>query len=75
MTGVPLGTSIGGEMRLLMWAGGMVVSIGALGGVLGALSNRSARPEARPISDVISGFFAGRTVSLPSAPRRVSSSG
>jgi hypothetical protein len=46
-------------MRLLLWAGAMVVSIGALGGVLGALSNRSARPGPT-FSESFSAYLAGR---------------
>jgi hypothetical protein len=46
-------------MRLLMWAGAMVVSFGALGGILGALSNRAARPGPT-LGESFSAYLAGR---------------
>jgi hypothetical protein len=62
-------------MRLLMWAGAMVVSMGALGGVLGALSNRAAH-LGPTFSESFSAFLAGRARYLASNDRtHVRSSG
>jgi hypothetical protein len=62
-------------MRLLVWAGGMVASIGALGGILGALSNRAARPGPT-LGESFSAYLAGRARFLASTSRpNVRSSG
>ena len=61
-------------MRLLVWAGAMVISVGALGGVLGALSNRAARPGPT-LGESFSAYVAGRARMLASrTPPRVTSS-
>lgn len=62
-------------MRLLVWLGAMVLVIGAVGGILGALADRAARPGTRPLSEVASAYVVGRFASLRSASRRRASSG
>lgn len=46
-------------MWLLTWVG-TVLLVGALGGMLGALAERSAEPGVTPLSEFVSAFFAGR---------------
>lgn len=62
-------------MWLLVWIG-TVLLLGALGGVLGALAERGARPGVTPFSEFVSAFFAGRIEALRfGSKRRVTSSG
>ena len=62
-------------MRLLVWAGAMVVSIGALGGVMGALSNRAARPGPT-LGESFAAYVSGRARMLASSsPQRSRPSG
>jgi len=63
-------------MWLLMWVGAMILTIGALGGVLGALATRAARPGVTPLGEMVSAFLAGRAVSRRGEPKaRVPSHG
>jgi hypothetical protein len=56
-------------MWLLAWAG-MVLLVGVLGGILGALAQRSARPGVTPLTEFVSAFFARRAESLRSGSNR-----
>lgn len=49
-------------MWLLAWAG-TVLLLGLLGGILGALAERSARPGVTPFTEFVSAFFARRAES------------
>ncbi len=49
-------------MWLLLWVGAMILTIGMIGGVLGALAERASRPGVTPLSEMVSTFFAGRTI-------------
>ena len=58
-----------------MWLGG-ILCLGVLGGVMGALVNRSARPGVTLLSEVVSAFFVDRVKVDPSGShRRVPSRG
>ena len=61
-------------MWLLGWVVAMVLTIGVIGGVLGALADRAARPGVTPLGDMVSAFLAGRA-SRREAGRRVPSHG
>jgi hypothetical protein len=47
-------------MWLLTWVVAMVLTIGVIGGVLGALADRAARPGVTPLGELVAGFFSGR---------------
>lgn len=53
-------------MWLVMWFGGILV-LGVLGGIMGALVNRSARPGVTLLSQVVSAFFVDRVKAIRSS--------
>jgi hypothetical protein len=60
-------------MWLLAWAGTVLI-VGLLGGILGALSARAARPGVTPLTTFVAAFFAGaRRGRLGGSNRRISS--
>jgi hypothetical protein len=62
-------------MWLVMWLGA-ILCLGALGGVMGALVNRSARPGVTLLSQVVSALFVDRVKAIRSSShRRVPSRG
>ncbi|MGH2597507.1 MAG: hypothetical protein ACRDH7_16340 [Actinomycetota bacterium] len=53
-------------MWLVMWLGGMLC-LGVLGGIMGALVSRSARPGVTLLSEVVSAFFVDRVKAIRSS--------
>ena len=56
-------------MWLVMWLGG-ILCLGVLGGIMGALVNRSARPGTTLLSEVVSAFFVDRVKAIRSSSHR-----
>jgi hypothetical protein len=56
-------------MWLVLWFGG-ILCLGVLGGIMGALVNRSARPGMTLLSQVVSAFFVGRVKAIRSSSHR-----
>ncbi len=52
-----------GLMWLVMWFGG-IVCLGVLGGLMGAMVSRTARPGVSLLSQVVSAFFVDRIKSI-----------
>lgn len=61
-------------MWLLGWVFAMVLTIGVIGGVLGALADRAARSGVTPLGEMVAAFLAGRA-SRRDAGKRVPSHG
>jgi hypothetical protein len=53
-------------MWLVMWLGG-ILCLGVLGGIMGALVNRSARPGVTLLSEVVSAFLVDRVKAIRSS--------
>ena len=58
-----------GKMWLVLWLSGILL-LGVLGGVMGALMNRSARPGVTLLSEVVSAFFVDRVKAIRSSSHR-----
>jgi hypothetical protein len=56
-------------MWLVVWLAG-ILCLGALGGVMGALVNRSARPGTTLLSEVVSAFFVDHVKAIRSSSHR-----
>jgi hypothetical protein len=56
-------------MWLVMWLAG-ILCLGVLGGVMGALVNRAARPGVTLLSEVVSAFWVDRVKAIRSSSQR-----
>jgi hypothetical protein len=56
-------------MWLLLWVCAVVLIIGSLGGVLGALADRSARSGDSPLGEMVSAYLSGRVAAIRSGSK------
>ena len=61
-------------MSLLVWVCAAVLFIGTIGGVLGALADRSARTGVTPLGEMVSAYLSGRVKAIRSGPKARTSS-
>jgi hypothetical protein len=61
-------------MWLLLWVCAVVLIIGVLGGVLGALADRSARSSSSPFGEMVSAYLSGRATAIRSGSKARASS-
>jgi hypothetical protein len=56
-------------MWLLLWVCAVVLIIGSLGGILGALADRSARSGVSPFGEMVSAYLSGRVAAIRSGSK------